>query len=303
MFLYDLNKFNSIKLFLKEQNIQYNDKFAILNLQDYVLKFPFHSNLVYLVKQACLSCPVDCYKKYPIQFNDKFDKEIGKIKKIERKNNNFNEIEIEYLSRILLLNDKPEKYFDFEKFKILLEENLTRIEFYIMGRRDVGKETIFNLITGKNNEGNNEWKSKIIESFPPLKILIFNVNSNVFEKNYIPPYIQNELFNAYMFIIISNSTTKSVLDIKNVFIPLLKRINPDTLQICIANMQDKEHVMSGESIENLTNLRTYEFIAINSDFKERIMNILFETILIRIDQMKENDCYLFDKNFTTTSQL
>jgi len=303
MLLEDSEGIKKVKLFLKELKIEYTDKSALLNLENYVLEFPFRSNLVYLVKGYCFSCPVDCYKKLPIQFNNKFDNEIGKIKKVEMKNKDFGKVEIEFLSRVLLMNDKPENYFDFEKHQLLLEDNLTEIEFYIFGRRAVGKSTIFDLIPGGKPDKQKEWESKVNESFPPLNIKIFKVNPVIFEKNFMAPYIQNDLITAYMYIIVSDSTTKNVMDIKKLIVPLLKRINPDSLQICIANMQDKKQVMRGEAIENLTKLRTYELVAINPKCKERIMKIIYETILIRIDQMKENNCHFFDKNLTTTSQL
>ena len=302
MLLDNSERIKKIQLFLKEVNVPFNESAALLKSDNYMLEFPFHSNLVYLINRSCFSCPVDCFKRFPIQFNKKFDKEIGKIKKVEIKNKDFNEKEIEFLSRVLLLNDKPMSFFDFEKHELLLEENLTNIEFYILGRRFVGKSTIYSLIPGDNNENKKEWESKINNSFPPLKLKVFKLNSEIFEKNYIPPYLQNDLITAYMFIIVSNSTTKNVMDVKNVIHPLLQRVNPDSLQICIANMQDKEHVMRGEAIENLTKIRTYELIATDPKCKERLMKIIYETILIRIEQMKENECHFF-KNLTTTSQL
>ena len=61
--------------------------------------------------------------------------------------------------------------------------------------------------------------------------------------------------------------------------------------------------MSGESIEKITGLRTYEIIATNQKCEERLMKIIYETVLLRVDQMKENHCFLFPTDFTTTSQL
>ena len=213
MLLDDSEKVKKLQLFLKEIKIQYTNKSALVQLEGYVLEFPFNSNLVYLVKGYCFSCPVDCHKKLPIRFNNKFDNEIGKIKKIEMKNKDFSKIEIEYLSRVLLMNDKPENFFDFEKHRILLEDSLIDIEFYIFGRRSVGKTTVFNLIPGGNSEKQKEWESKVNDSFPPLKIKVFKVNSIIFEKNFIAPYLQNDLITAYMFVIVSDSTTKNVMDV------------------------------------------------------------------------------------------
>ncbi|MHA1785684.1 MAG: hypothetical protein ACTSVY_03380 [Candidatus Helarchaeota archaeon] len=303
MIKFDNFNTRKIKDFLKEVKIPFNERGAVIRLKNHNIELPFNSSMAYFLNQKCSACTVDCYKRIQIHFNNDLDKEIGKIKKIEMKNKDFTKEEIEFLSRVLLIYKNPMKFLDVEEHEHLLEKSLTEIFFTIIGGKQVGKSTIFDLIPGKNRDENKEFKIKINETFPPLILSVFELKNEFSDGKKISPYIQSFLKNTYMFIIVSNSTTRDVMHIKESLNKDLKQINPSSLQICIANKQDNQHVMRGEAIENLTNLRTYELIATDPKCKERLINILFETILLRIEQMKENHCFLFSTDLTTTSQL
>ncbi|NHI91157.1 MAG: hypothetical protein EAX96_01555 [Candidatus Lokiarchaeota archaeon] len=291
-----------IKSFLKEMRIPFSQNSVIINLKDYELELPFNSNIAYLINKKCVSCQLDCYKRIQVSFNDELDEEIGKIKSFEGKVRDLSELEIEFLSRVLLIYKKPIKFFDLEKHVHILDRNLTEIIFSIVGMKSVGKSTIFKLIPGFSSNDNRKFQEVTNETFPPIKLKALDVNDDFSKKN-ISPILQDFLNLTFMFIIVSDSTTKNVLFIKNNIIGQLKRINPSSLLICIANKQDNKNIMDGESIENLIGLRTYELIGTNPKCKERLTKILYETLLLRIEQMKDNHCFLFPTNFTTTSQL
>ena len=294
---------NKIKSFLKEMKIPFANDSAIIPLGLYEIEFPFNSNIAYLINKKCVSCPLDCYKRIQIYFNEELDEEIGKIKKFESKNKELTELEIDYLSRLLLISKEPTKYFDFEELKHILTDNLTDIFFSIVGARSVGKSTILELVPGIKSNDFKEIDTKINKTFPPLFLNIMDINHDFSKKSKIAPYLLTYLELTFMFLIVSDSTSKDALAIKNTIIENLKRINPSSLQVCIANKQDNQHILTGEAIEKITGLRTYELIATNQKFEERLMKIIYETVLLRIDQMKENHCFLFPTDFTTTSQL
>ena len=84
--------------------------------------------------------------------------------------------------------------------------------------------------------------------------------------------------------------------IKQELIPKLKEISPHALIICLANKQDLPNRLKSSTVENILNERAYDFIATDEKFRETIANIMFETILLRIEQIEEFECpYLLKK--------
>ena len=105
----------------------------------------------------------------------------------------------------------------------------------------------------------------------------------------LAPLIKKEFSNVYMFILVTNSEAKNTMNSK-FLVPKLRELNAFALKICIANKQDSPKALNHETVGNILDIRTYPLIATDSKSYEQFMKIIWETILIRIEQMREHSC-------------
>lgn len=291
----DLKPRKIIEEFLKELNLFFNRNEIIIPFKELTFRIPFNGNLINAYLKDCDTCSVDCYKKLPTNFQENFVEYIDFIIKTWKKAVYLKEKDVILLSKVILLQKEPEKVLDLNNIKEILTSKIKNIRFILIGLDGVGKSTIFEFFPGKMSKYESLVESfiKINETFESLTIELLDLGNTIIENilsESIAPLIKSELSNAYMFILITDSTSKNVMKSKISLLPKLNQLNPYALIICIANKQDIPNTLNYETIENILGIRTYPLTATDPKSYEEFMKIIWETVLLRIEQMKEHNC-------------
>jgi len=286
-------------LFLRELGVFLNRQNVIIPYKDFIFELPIHGNLVNVYLNSCYNCPVDCYKKTSLNFKEKTDKYIKNILKKKKSTIRISEKHFILLTKIAILKKEAEKIIELDDIIDFLKSKILTIRFVLVGLDGVGKSTILEYFPGDLRDYevlvntyikiNETFKPLIIELIDPDKTIIDNIVSPT-----IAPLIKKEFSNVYMFILVTDSKSKNILNTKHKLLPKLPELNPHALIICIANKQDSPRSLNYETVQNIIDHRTYPLIAIDSKSYEQFMKIIWETILLRIEQMQKHNCPLFE---------
>lgn len=291
----DPTKKEFIDEYLTNLNLEREKDFVFLYHDDLAFQVFIDRAIGYVYLQGCEQCPVDCNKRLPLALKSKADKYLQRVKDQHVDFLGLEEVTFDQLTKIAMLKESPKKYVDVELYDGLLKKQLHEMKFFLIGYERVGKTSIFNLlpgVTGKSEliPGTLEIENR---TFPPFKIKLFDLPySLTYEiiSNRMAPMYREAMRDTYMFILVVDSTAKNALNTKSHLLKPLNATCPSALFICLANKQDKEGAMDPDSIRNLLKLRVYGFTAIKPKCRDLFNNIIFETVLIRIEQLKEHDC-------------
>ena len=285
----------SLENYLKELGIATKKQKAIIPFDNLIFELPFYGNLVDVYFKDCFNCSVDCFKKLTTNFKEEINKQVKKILKKKHALLDLSDEDVIFLTKVTILLKEPKKILDLEHIKENLITNLQKLRFVLIGLDEVGKSTIFESFPGEIVEYDSMVETLLKDnfSFSPLVIEVMDLGNSVIENiisDSVAPLIKKELAKTYMFIVVTDSKSRNVITTKQKIVSKLPEINPFALIICIANKQDLKNALKFDTIENILNIRTYPLTAIDSNSYEDFMKIIWETVLLRIEQMKENNC-------------
>ncbi|MHA1378568.1 MAG: ADP-ribosylation factor-like protein [Candidatus Helarchaeota archaeon] len=287
-----------INYFLKELRVFKKRNMVSISYTNFFFELPIYGNLVSVYLKDCYNCPVDCFKRIIPHYKDKINDYIDEILKKKTLDHKLSQKDIILLSKISVLKRDADKVLDLESIKEELKLKLRTIKIVLIGLSEVGKSTIFEYFPGNivQYETMVNTFAKFNDTFKPLLIQLIDPGMTIIENiasESIAPLLKNEFSNVYMFILVTDSTSKNVMNTKHKLLPKLRKINPNSLIICIANKQDNPNTLNFETVQNILNVRTYPLTAIDSKSYDLFMNIIWETIILRIEQMKEHQCFFF----------
>ncbi|MHA1143498.1 MAG: Rab family GTPase [Candidatus Helarchaeota archaeon] len=295
------SKKNFIKEYLANLELDLEKDSVYIYYEGLVFQINVDRAIEYVYLQGCETCPVDCYKRLPLAVNSSGEKYVKKIRKQHPNFAGLDERTFDQLTKIAMIKESPGKYVDVDFYRTLLHEKIHEINFFLIGHASVGKTTIFDSFPGEERQYGlmQEANTKLNTIFLPLNINLIDVSKTTIRKivnGEIAPVDKDALRRAYMFIFVVDSTSKNCLKTKMSLLKPLHEICPSALKICIANKQDLKGALEGEAIQNLLKIRVYEFSAIDPKCKDLFNRIIFETIIIRIEQLKEHGCLYLEKD-------
>ena len=265
-----------------------DDDYIIIKKNDLLFKIYFWGNLVHVRFDNCDKCELDCNKDVHIEINSKL--ELW---------NDFDDLKKEDISRLSkiysLITDNED--INYDEIKAHLTEQLKRIKFIMLGFNNEENSKIFKEINGSKFDIPflKDTQSKIIETFPQLLIEMCNFSEIVMENftsNRPAPILIDFLKDLYGFLIISDSTSSDITKIKTKLLPNIYKYNPFALCLIIGLHYGEKNHLSPELMENILNRKTYGLS--DEETIQSFMEILYQSVLLRIDQMKKLNCIFIE---------
>jgi hypothetical protein len=265
------------------------DDYIIVKKGGLIFKLFIWGNIVKVGYLDCQGCDLDCYKQ--IEFDIEADGDLwNDIEGLNRE-------DISRLGKIKTLIDQTDE-FDIQEIKELLKEQLQRIKFILLG---FNTEKILDFFKNAPGSSNSipflkNSKCKTIDTFPQLVIDLCFLSETII-KNFISdrpaPVLIDFLKDVYGFIIISDSTSEDTTRIKTKFLSPIYKYNPLALILVLGlNYGEKNH-LDPSLMEKILNKKVYGIP--NQDQLQSFMEILYQSVLLRIDQMKDADCSVIER--------
>lgn len=273
--------------YLKTLNdIEVNDRNIIVLKEELVFQFHMFQTNIDVFLSECFQCPLDCNKLIELY--------LGKA---DLEGENITELEKEDLVLLAHIKDvtNDQLPLDKETIQVKLKRKIFILNFGLIGFDQVGKTTLFEMLSGKSKKVEDliNTHKKEITAFPPLIINLFDYGGAVMENlssNSPAPFLLEKLRNFYLYIVVTDSTPQNVTATKQMIIPKLKKLSPYAAIIIIANKQDESGRLSPDLIEKIIGERTYPLSAINRVSKDLFNKLLNEIILLRREQIQEYEC-------------
>ncbi|MHA1270657.1 MAG: hypothetical protein ACTSPY_12765 [Candidatus Helarchaeota archaeon] len=260
-----------------------------VSVDDLTFKMYFWGNLVRVGYSECMSCEIDCNKEIYVDI----DPDKSEFKDIKYLTNE----DIMRLGKLYSIL-KNTNEIDFDEIKIQLREQLNRIKFVIIGFNSNEIMEIFNSISGMEFEIDflKRSKCKIIETFPQLLIELIVLSEdamNNFISDSPAPILIEFLKDTYGFLIISDSTSMDVTNIKEKILPKIYHNIPFALCLILGLHYGTPNHLKPDLINKILNRKVYGIIY--EDKIQSFMEILYKSVLLRINQMKESGCKFIDE--------
>ncbi|MBD3230358.1 MAG: hypothetical protein GF329_19420 [Candidatus Lokiarchaeota archaeon] len=262
--------------------------YIIVKKEGLVFKIYFWGNIVYAEFIDCMGCELDCSKEIQIEFRSNINL-WGEYEDLEQE-------DISRLGKIYTLINETEKI-DIEQIKERLRTQLGTIRFIILGLDIDLTLNIFKEISASEIKLSylNDSRCKVIETFPELMIdlcLLSESAINNFISDRPAPILIDFLKDIYGFIVLSDSTSVDVSKIKNKILPKIRKHNPFALCLIFALHYGEKNTLSPNLMEKILNKKVYEIP--KEKELQAFMEILYKSTLLRMDQMREEDCEILD---------
>ena len=253
-----------------------------------IFKLYIWGNIVNVGYLDCQGCDLDCYKQ--IEFDIEADGDLwDDIEGLNRE-------DLSRLGKIKTLIDQTDE-FDIQEIKELLKEQLQRIKFILIGFNTDKILEFYKKAPGKNDliPFLKNSKCKIIDTFPQLVIELCFLSETII-KNFISdrpaPVLIDFLRDVYGFIIISDSTSEDTTRIKTQILSQIYKYNPFALNLVLGLNYGEKNYLTPSLMEKILNKKVYGIP--NQDEIQNFMEILYQSVLLRIDQMKDADCSIIE---------
>ncbi|MHA1249871.1 MAG: hypothetical protein ACTSRP_07765, partial [Candidatus Helarchaeota archaeon] len=263
------------------------DDYITIERDGLLFRIYIWGNLVKTGFKQCMVCDLDCNKEVYIDV----EPEVGYFKEL----NEYKNLTKEDLYRLGKINAilTNQNVINIGKVRGELKKQLKTLKFIILGFNSNENNTIFNDIIGEafDLELLKNSKVKLIETFPQMLIELDLLSEMAFQNlvsDRPAPIIIDFIQNAFGFLIITDSTTHDVMNIKNKLLPTIYNYNPFALILILGLFYEDSDHLNPNLMGKILNKKIYSITPLEKT--QEFMEILYQTVLLRIDQMKNLNC-------------
>ncbi|WXG46430.1 MAG: GTP-binding protein [Candidatus Atabeyarchaeum deiterrae] len=154
----------------------------------------------------------------------------------------------------------------------------SRLKIALAGRAAVGKTTIFNLLKGLKSPGayhatiGADVDRKLFQ-IDGTRVIVWDLAG---QQEYHKTWVIF-LRGAALILFVTDSSVENVVGSKPL-LDLCRRVEPSAEIICIANKQDLPGRLKPEEIHRQLGVRTYGCVAVDTAYREAIMNIIVDIV-------------------------